>query len=238
LKSFLAKRIDSLEKRYGRPAPPVTRDPFGLVLWENVAYLVDDEKRSRAFALLKKTVGLRPADIQTASGEALRAVASFGIKADLRVAVLKRCAEIATKEFGGDVSSALALPPKEAMRKLRKFPSIGEPGAEKILLFSRAHPVFALESNGLRALLRLGYGSEEKSYRATYRSVREAVAPEIVSDCDWLIRAHLLLKRHGQETCRRSSPACEICPIQEGCKFFDERSRGQRGSGARGGMGR
>lgn len=223
MKSPLARRIDALEKRYGPQEPPGTRDPFGLVLWENVAYLVDDEKRSRAFALLKKSVGLRPADILAATDEKLWAVASLGIKPELRVPTLKRCAEIAVKDFGGDVSSALALPQKDALRKLRKFPSIGEPGAEKIALFTRTYPLFALDSNGLRVLLRLGYGKESKSYSTSYRSVREAVAKEIVSDCDWLIRAHLLLKRHGQETCRRSSPECEICPIQNGCAYFNAR---------------
>lgn len=221
MKKSLARRLNALEKRYGRPTAPKTKDPFALVLWENVAYLVDDEKRSGAFALLKKTVGLRPADILAAPADSLWAVASFGIKPELRVATLKRCAEIAAKDFDGDVGSALALLPKEAMRKLRKFPSIGEPGAEKVLLFTRTHPVFALESNGLRVLLRLGYGKESQSYGASYRSVRDAVSEEIVEDCDWLIRAHLLLKRHGQETCRRSAPACEICPVQDGCAFFN-----------------
>jgi endonuclease-3 len=223
MKSPLARRLDALEKRYGRPTPPRTRDPFELVLWENVAYLADDDRRARAFTQLKKTVGLAPRDVLTAREEALLAVASHGIKPELRVGALRNCAEIAIKEFDSDIRSALALPPKEAMRKLRKFPSIGEPGAEKILLFTRTHPIFALESNGLRALLRLGYGKEAKSYSAAYRSVREAVSSEIDSDCDWLIRAHLLLKRHGQETCKRSVPACEVCPVQEGCAFFDRR---------------
>ncbi len=223
MKSPLARRIDALEKKYGRPTPPRTRDPFELVLWENVAYLADDDRRARAFAQLKKTVGLRPENVLAAREDALFAVASHGIKPELRVGTLRTCAEIAVREFGADVRAALALPPKDAMRKLRKFPSIGEPGAEKILLFTRTHPVFALESNGLRALLRLGYGKESKSYAASYRSVREAVSKEIVSDCDWLIRAHLLLRRHGQETCRRSAPACEICPVQEGCAFFHAR---------------
>jgi len=35
--------------------------------------------------------------------------------------------EIAVKDFDGNVSSALALPEKDALRKLRKFPSIGAP---------------------------------------------------------------------------------------------------------------
>jgi endonuclease-3 len=220
VKSSLARRLDALEKLYGRPTPPKTRDPFELVLWENVAYLVDDERRNRAFAQLKRSVGLRPNDILGAAEEALLAVASHGIKPALRVGALRGCAEIAVKEFGGDVRGALALPTKEALRKLRKFPSIGEPGAEKILLFTRTKPLFALESNGLRALLRLGYGKESKSYGTSYRSVRDAVSTEIVPECDWLIRAHLLLKRHGQATCRRSAPACEACPIQDGCAFF------------------
>jgi endonuclease III len=166
---------------------------------------------------LKKTVGLRPKEILSASAESLWQVARFGIKPELRVPVLRECAKVALEEFGGDVREALSLSQKEAMKKLRKFPSIGEPGAEKILLFTGTAPLFALESNGLRALLRLGYGKEARSYGTTYRSVREAVDPEIVSECKWLVRAHLLLKRHGQETCRRSQPACEICPVDEGC---------------------
>ncbi|MGH9462309.1 MAG: hypothetical protein ACRD1X_13900 [Vicinamibacteria bacterium] len=68
-----------------------------------------------------------------------------------------------------------------------------------------------------------GYGKESKSYSTSYRSVKEAVATEILPECDWLIRAHLLLKRHGQETCRRSAPDCEVCPIQDGCAFFKTR---------------
>lgn len=223
MKTPLARRIDALEKRYGPPKPQEPRDPFGLVLWENVAYLADEEKRSGAFALLKKTVGLKPKDILAATDAALHQVASHGIKPELRVPVIRRCADVALKEFDGDVRTALVLPPKEAMRKLRKFPSIGEPGAEKILLFTGIHPVLALDSNGLRTLIRLGYGREAKSYASAYRSVREAVSGEIVSDCDWLVRAHLLLKRHGQETCKRSQPACDICPVQDGCAYFKRR---------------
>ena len=34
----------------------------------------------------------------------------------------------------------------------------GEPGAEKVLLFSGSAPVLALDSNALRVLLRLGFG--------------------------------------------------------------------------------
>jgi endonuclease-3 len=219
-KSPLARRLDEIEKLHGPPDPPPSSDPFALVLWENVAYLTTDEKRRAAFRRLKREVGLRPKDILGASPELLYDIASAGIKPEIKAGAMREAAEVATRVLEGDLRRVIDLPVKKALTILKRFPSIGEPGAEKILLFSRAHPLFALESNGLRVLLRLGYGREHKSYSTSYRSVRDAVAAEIPSDCDGLIRAHQLLRRHGQEICKRSLPLCESCPLQDGCAFF------------------
>lgn len=224
-KSRLARALDKLEKLHGPPEPPPSTDPFALVLWENVAYLATDEKRATAFRRLKKEVGLRPENVLAAPAARLYDIASAGIKPEIKAAAMREAAKIAitTKELEGDVRRALSLPVRKAIAILKKFPSIGEPGAEKILLFSRTHPRFALESNGLRVLLRLGYGEEQKSYSTSYRSAREAAAPEIPTDLDGLIRAHQLLRRHGQEVCKRSHPLCEICPLQEDCAYFAAR---------------
>jgi endonuclease-3 len=56
----------------------------------------------------------------------------------------------------------MELPPK-AKKLLMRFPMIGEPGAEKILLFCGALAVLALESNGLRVLVRVGVAEERKT---------------------------------------------------------------------------
>jgi endonuclease-3 len=103
---------------------------------------------------------------------------------------------------------------------MSKTRGIGEPGAEKILSFCRAHPIFALESHGLRVLLRLGFGKEQKNYASSYRSVQEAVAKGLKRDCDWLIRAHQLLRQHGQEICRRTHPDCPPCPLTKVCGYY------------------
>jgi endonuclease-3 len=113
----------------------------------------------------------------------------------------------------------LALPPAEALRALKRFPMIGEPGAEKILLLTRTHPLLSLDSNGLRVLLRLGYGREGRSYAQSYRSVRAATAPEERADYDWLISLHGLLRMHGQRLCRRSAPLCSECPLLPCCDY-------------------
>lgn len=74
----------------------------------------------------------------------------------------------------------------------------------------------ALDSNGLRVLLRLGYGAERKSYRA-YREVQAAAMAELPADCDTLVRAHLLLRTHGRTLCRATRPTGDGCPLRAGC---------------------
>lgn len=96
---------------------------------------------------------------------------------------------------------------------------IGQPGAEKILMFSGVLGVLALESNGLRVLVRLGFGEERKSYAATYKSVREVTLEELPADPSLLTNAHLVLRQHGQTLCLRNDPVCHDCPVRRECGF-------------------
>jgi endonuclease III len=189
------------------------------VLWENVAYLADDVRRTEALAMLREEVGLDPKRIRKVPAAALAQVSRKGILPAESVEKLRACAEIALSEFGGDLRAIRDLPLPAAKKALQKFPSIGEPAAERILLFAGIHPVFSMDSNVLRVLLRLGYGKEQKSYAASYRSVREALAPELPGDCVPLIAAYQLLRRHGQRLCKRSKPRCEVCPLRSGCAY-------------------
>jgi len=107
-----------------------------------------------------------------------------------------------------------------------RFPSIGEPGAEKILLFGRSHQVLGLDSNGVRVFTRLGIVDEANSYAATYRVVQMVVEPYQSLGYEWLIRAHQLLRQHGQEVCRRTRPRCDRCCLTNVCAYFSAASSG------------
>ncbi len=236
VRSALASILDALERYYGPVAPPPAQGPFELILWENVAYLASDERREEAFRALKKKVGTTADRILAADASVLRQVAELaGILPAQNVGKLLRVADIASLNFGGDLRAVLELPEKQASKALRQFPGIGAPGAEKILLFCGKAPVLALESNGLRVLVRLGYGEEKKSYTATYRLVREAARRELKAEVKTLQRAHLLLRRHGQELCRRSVPRCPECPVAGSCAFARSSLRGRTSSGRRSG---
>jgi len=191
-----------------------------MILLENVAYLVGDERRAQAFDALRERVGLTPPEILMAHDETLLEVARLGgMRPAVRVDKLRRIAQLALQEFDGDFERVLKQPLDKAKKSLKKFPGIGDPGAEKILLFSKTHPILALDSNGLRVLLRLGYGEERKSYSSTYRAAQDAVAGELKNDYDWLIAAHQLLRRHGQELCKSAAPLCPQCPVKSSCRY-------------------
>lgn len=215
-----SKLIRRLERYYGRPKAPKITDPLGLILWENVAYLANDEKREKAYQALRKQVGTGPKQIRAASRVVLNRIAKAGILAENQVEKLKKIADLVLEDFEGDLKQVLDWPTPKVKKALKKFPGIGDPGAEKILLFSRKEPVLALESNGLRVLLRVGFGEESQSYSKSYRSAQAAVEGQIQKDFVGLIAAHQLLRRHGQEICKRTKPLCRVCPLAEGCAFF------------------
>lgn len=220
--SLFTATVRKLERFYGRPKLPTITDPLELILLENVAYLADDEKRGAAFAALKKKIGTRPEQILKASQKQLEEITRLGgIVPELRAQRLRQIAELVHFIFRDDLAAELKRPLSQAKKSLKRFPTIGDPGAEKILMLTRTYPVLALESNGLRVLLRLGYAEEKKSYSASYRGVQQALAGQLPSDYNALIAAHQLLRQHGQELCKRTRPLSEAgCPLTAECRYF------------------
>jgi endonuclease-3 len=216
----LEEIVDRLAGVYGEPAAPPSRTLLELVLLENVAYLGDDRHREQAFKELQRQVGTRPQQILAAPEAALLSVAAHGILQATFAEKLRRIAQLAVDEFDGDLEAVRALPLAKAKRALMRFPSIGEPGAEKVLLFGRGFAVLGLDSNGVRVLTRLGVVHEERSYAATYRRVQAYTAGYADKDIDWLIRAHQLLRQHGKELCTRTKPKCDRCVLNDVCTYF------------------
>ena len=210
-----------LERRYGEPDLPPAKGPFELVLWENACYLLPDARRAAVFEGLRQRVGLSAAAIWKADRNTLLELANMGgMRPETRVFRWLEIARITLTQFDGDLDRILKEPYAKARKALHQFPNIGEPGAEKILLFSKSHAVLGLDSNGLRVLVRVGYGREQKSYSSTYRSVRDALAVHLGDKPGPLIQAHQLLRQHGMERCKSSAPICRGCALTEICRYY------------------
>jgi len=169
---------------------------------------------------LREQVGLTAAALDAAPDRLLLPLAKRGgMRPETRVFRWRQIASITLNQFAGDLDCILKLPYAEAKKALKQFPTIGDPGAEKVLLFCGVASGLPLESNGLRVLGRLGWGRLQKNYGATYRSVQDALKPELPTSVARLKEAHLLLRMHGKAICKDSAPLCHQCPVSAECKY-------------------
>jgi endonuclease III len=224
----LQKVLAALRKRYGTPkAHPAGRDPLALIVWEIVAYLADDETRGKAFTALRERVGLAPAALRAAPLAVLSSICRSGgsVEPERRAQRIKEAATLVLDQFGGNLSQVLTWEHARARKALQRFPSVGEPGADRILMICGSHAVLGLDSNGLRTLYRLGYGQESKNYTRTYRESRDAAQAELPKSAKPIVEASALLRTHGQETCKYTVPRCEECVVTGACNWFKEHTR-------------
>ncbi len=211
----LHKLASLLAEHHPRPPAPISRDPFQLILWEQVAYLARDDQRLKAFQALAARVGLAPEKIAKAPLRTLQAIARIGgaIAVKERAERMKRSAVLAATLPGHrDMSMSL----EEARKRLLRFPMIGGPGADRILLFSGLFNTFALDSNGLRVLLRVGIGKEGRDYAASYKNVMRELEPVLPDD---RILFHERLRQHGTLICKRTAPRCGSCSLRPHCAY-------------------
>jgi endonuclease-3 len=214
----LREVLDELAALYP-PAEPLT-DPLQIIVWENIGYLVDDERRAALFEELGQRVGFTAEALAHAPREVLLdIVRRGGMHPDQRAERLYAIARIVLSDCAGDLRRELAaLPAGKARALLKRFPSIADPGADRIMLFAGLASAPALESNGLRAMVRMGFCMERpSSYSATYKDAVAVLARDGEPTREWMMRAWRVLRDHGRSLCRRTRPECLACPLDALC---------------------
>lgn len=140
---------------------------------------------------------------------------------------LKEIAARVKDQFAGDLRSALVGPIAQVRKALKSFPNIADPSADRILLFGEITAVAAVPSNCPHVLVRIQHGGERENYGVTYREAQQIIEAQIPPSFAARTRAYLLLKRHGQELCKRTKPKCPECPIRSHCAYFAGKVRGR-----------
>jgi len=233
----LSQVLDALEELYGPQKLVGPADPYEMILFVNCGYPATDVSCAKGFDALKRKVGLKPIEILGVPKPKLAKLMRLGgIVPDLRAERLKEIARRVKDEFDGNLKGVLkkCLLQEEktqagkgiraAKRVLQQFPVIGEPSAEKILLFSSLSPVAAVPSASLDVPMRLWFGGPGKNYAADYSRARSVLSTGLPEDFEARQRAYLLLKKHGQEICKRSKPKCERCPLSAQCVYFQAKA--------------
>ncbi len=219
--SPLSKLLDKLEKFYGAQEPSWPTEPYEFLVWWYCGYPASDSACGKGWEKLKSEIGIEPEKLLKVTPSRLAAALKpGGMFPELRALRLKELAMRVRDEFGGDLRAALTGPIPAARKTLKRFHSIADPGADRILLFGGIAPIAAVPSNCVHVPIRIIRGTEGKNYGADYREAQTAIAAGVPETFDARTRAYLLLKHHGQETCKRAKPKCEECPIHSNCAYF------------------
>lgn len=228
----LTQILEILEKKYGSQKLAGPKDPYEMVVFLNCGYPASDAKCVKGFEALKLEVGVQPEQILAApKAKIARVMRPSVIMPSVCAERLKEIARKTKDKFGGSLKSALRkriLEAKDqpekgvkaAKKVLQEFPTIGEPSAEKILLFSGLAPIAAVPSAFVDVPVRVFIGEPGKNYAADYKTAREILDSGLPQTFEARQCAYLLLKKHGQETCKRSKPKCEVCPLTAQCAYL------------------
>ncbi len=220
----ISELIDKLEQFYGKQEPSWPVDPYEFIVWWQCGYPASDAACTKGWDKLKSEIGIEPHNLLSATPNKLAlALKAGGMVPELRALRLKEIAMRVKDEFSGDLRAALVGPLPNVRKTLKKFPCIADPGADRILLFAGIVPIAAVPSNCPQVLFRILYGREGDNYGVTYRDAQQAIEEEIPQTCSARARAYLLLKKHGQEICKRTKPKCKECPIRSNCLYFDRK---------------
>jgi len=210
--------LHTLESYYGKQRSEVPTDPYEFLVWWHCGYPASEERCTKGWQSVSGKIGIAPKQLLAAKTLA-GALKIGGMVPALRAARLKEIAGRVQDDFAGDLRSALAhLSALQARKTLKSFPGIGNPGADRILLFGRLSPVAAVPSSCPHVLVRVTHGTEDEKYNAAYTSA-QSMLESLPKTFNSRIRAYLLINRHGHELCKRAKPACARCPLEADCAF-------------------
>ncbi len=220
--------LDKLEAFYGEQKPCWPVEPYEFLIWWHCGYPASDATCTKGWIALNREVGVEPRQILNATQAKLaHALKAGGMVPEVRAMRLQQIAERVENEFGGDLRNALVGWVEDVRKKLKKFPGIAEPGADRIFLFGKVAPVEAVPSNCPHVLVRIQLGLERENYSVTYREAQALIEADIPKQFHPRQRAYLLLKEHGQTLCKRTKPKCGECPVSSHCAYFAGKDRGR-----------
>jgi len=213
--SRLETLLARLRKFYGvLPSPP--SDPFILFVWEVLSVHSTPRKREAALAALKRIRALTPDAMWRAPQKKLEdTVALAGPYSEQRLRSLRTGVDLFRRTPA--LPAIIKGPLAEARRALKPFPTLGEGGAHRMLLFAAGHRVLPVDARVSRVGLRLGYGEAHADFKKKARSVQAAAERELSQTVGAYRTAYVYLSHHGAETCTEADPHCAVCPLLGDC---------------------
>jgi endonuclease III len=204
--------LDRLRARYGPPQLHRRLPPLDELVLTILSQNTSDRNCERAYSRLRERFPTweEVRDAPTAELEAvLRPGGLAAQKAPRIQAVLRELSGGGRPRLDG----LARLAPTDAIARLTRLPGVGPKTASCVLLFSLDVPVMPVDTHVHRVAGRLGLIPSATAAGPAHDLLTAATPPAR------MLEAHLLLIRHGRETCKARRPRCGECVLLDLCPY-------------------
>ena len=193
------------------PLPPLD-ELVSTILSQNT----NDVNRDRAFDALTARYSsweeVRDADEQ----EVIDTIRPAGLANQKGPRIQKILTQITEQKGSLDLSFLGDMQSEDARQWLLQFKGVGPKTAAIVLQFSLGKPAFPVDTHVYRVTGRIGIRPEKMSADQAHIYLEELLPEETYYP------AHLNIIRFGREICHARKPACEQCPLNGMCDFYEE----------------
>ena len=116
---------------------------------------------------------------------------------------------------GGSLDALLEGDATEVRQRLLGIWGIGPETADAMTLYAARKPTFVIDAYAYRLFERLGMPLGARKYEVYREALLGMAGPDVWALNEW----HALIVRHGQQTCRKTAPRCDECPLRRRCEF-------------------
>lgn len=207
---------DRLDEENGKVIWRSHGQPLGALVGTILSQNTSDKNSERAYDNLRRTFSdwdsVRTAPVKEIA-DAIRSGGLADAKAPRIRGVLEQIYE---RQGETSLDFLYQTPTDEAKQYLQSFHGVGPKTAACVLMFSLGRPVLPVDTHVFRVSHRLGL-IDRKIGEAKAHDALQALLPE-----ERVYAFHVHLIRHGRRVCTAQRPACEICVLQERCRYFQE----------------
>jgi endonuclease III len=203
--------IELLRRRYGQPVRFNQRPPVDELISTILSQHTSDINTERAYLSLKRRFPNWQQVIDAPTGQVAEAIRGGGLARQKAPRIQQALREIQERTGGFDLDFLANVPVDEARDWLTAIAGVGPKTASCVLLFSLHRPALPVDTHVHRVALRLGFVPPRTTAERAQTQLEARIAPEDRYD------AHLLLIKHGRETCVARSPHCGGCVLAVKC---------------------
>jgi endonuclease-3 len=137
----------------------------------------------------------------------IRSVSYPNSKAEHLVAMAKRVVEV----YNGVIP--------DTREELQTLAGVGRKTANVVLAVWRNQPTMAVDTHIFRVAERIGLTTNAKNPLDSERQIIQYIPEDIIP------KAHHWLLLHGRYTCQARKPKCQICGLQDVCRYYKRNSK-------------